>query len=226
MSVSLNKFVAATGICSRREADRWIEAGRLTINGQIATKGNRVETGDRVALDGKLIGAQPDRVYLAFHKPAGITCTTDARDPDNIVDFLNYPDRIFPVGRLDKASTGLIFLTNDGDVVNEVLRAEHEHEKEYIVTVDRPYDDRFLERMAGGVPILGTRTNPCQVERLGKRRFRIVLTQGLNRQIRRMCKYLGYRVMTLKRVRIMDITLGDLPVGAYRELEGFFAGGH
>ena len=222
MSVSLNKFVATTGICSRREADRWIEAGRLTINGTVAIKGNRVEEGDRVELDGRTIGSRPERVYLAFHKPAGVTCTTDARDPDNIIDYLNYPDRIFPVGRLDKASTGLIFLTNDGDVVNDVLRAEHEHEKEYIVTVDRPLDARFVERMSGGLPILGKRTNACEVEQLGKRKFRIVLTQGMNRQIRRMCEYLGYRVMTLKRVRIMDVVLGDLPVGHYRELPGFF----
>ncbi|MGB3801804.1 MAG: 23S rRNA pseudouridine(2604) synthase RluF, partial [Lewinella sp.] len=184
--------------------------------------GNRVEPGDRVELDGQSIGDRPKRVYLALHKPAGITCTTDPRDPDNIIDFLNYPERIFPVGRLDKASTGLILLTNDGDVVNEVLRAENDHEKEYIVTVDRPFDDRFVQRMASGVPILGTRTNSCQVERLGKRRFRIVLTQGLNRQIRRMCEHLGYRVHTLKRIRIMDIELGDLPVGSYRPLEGFF----
>ncbi len=222
MSVSLNKFVAATGICSRREADRWIEAERLTINGTVAVKGNRVEPGDRVELDGQAIGKKPDPVYLAFHKPPGITCTTDARDPDNIIDFLNYPQRIFPVGRLDKASTGLILLTNDGDIVNEVLRVENNHEKEYIVTVDRPIDERFLQRMAEGIPILGTRTNPCEVELLAKRRFRIVLTQGLNRQIRRMCEYLGYRVMTLKRIRVMHITLGDLPVGGYRELDGFF----
>ncbi|WP_116105528.1 pseudouridine synthase [Lewinella sp. IMCC34191] len=222
MSVSLNKFVAATGICSRREADRWIEAGRLTINGNVAVKGNRVEEGERVELDGRPIGEKPEKVYLAFHKPAGVTCTTDPRDPDNIIDFLNYPERIFPVGRLDKASTGLILLTNDGDVVNEVLRAENEHEKEYIVTVDRPFDDRFVQRMSAGVPILGTRTNPCEVQRLGKRRFRIVLTQGLNRQIRRMCEHLGYRVHTLKRIRIMDITLGELGVGDYRPLDGFF----
>ena len=222
MSVSLNKYVAATGICSRREADRWIEAGRLTINGQTAVKGNRVAEGDEVRLDGQPLGKRPQKIYLAFHKPAGVTCTTDAKDPDNIVDYLNYPERIFPVGRLDKASTGLIFLTNDGDVVNEVLRVENEHEKEYIVTVDRPVDQRFLQRMANGVPILGTKTNPCRIERLGHRSFRIVLTQGLNRQIRRMCEYLGYRVLTLKRIRIMDVELGDLPVGAYRELEGFF----
>ncbi|WP_116124436.1 pseudouridine synthase [Lewinella sp. IMCC34183] len=220
-SVSLNKYVSATGICSRREADRWIEAGRLRINGQVAVKGNRVEEGDQVTLDGAPLGERPPAVYLAFHKPAGVTCTTDQRDPDNITDFINYPERIFPVGRLDKASTGLLLLTNDGDVVNDVLRAEHGHEKEYIVTVDQPVSDRFVRRMGSGVPILGTRTRPCTVERLGDRSFRIVLTEGMNRQIRRMCEYLGYRVLTLKRVRIMTIELGDLPVGAYREIPSF-----
>ncbi|NJB85327.1 23S rRNA pseudouridine2604 synthase [Lewinella marina] len=220
-SISLNKYVAETGICSRREADRWIEAGRLAINGTIAVKGNRVEEGDRVTLDGQPIGRRPPPVYLAFHKPAGVTSTTDPKDPDNLIDFINYPERIFPVGRLDKASTGLLLLTNDGDIVNEVLRVENNHEKEYIVTVDQPVTDRFVRKMAGGLPILGTRTNPCEVERIGPRAFRIVLTQGLNRQIRRMCELLGYRVLTLKRIRIMHIELGDLPVGQYREMGSF-----
>ncbi len=220
-SISLNKFVSATGVCSRREADRWIEAGRLSINGTVAVKGNRVLPGDRVTLDGQPIGEKPAPVYLVFHKPAGVTSTTDPVDPDNIIDFIGYPERIFPVGRLDKASTGLILLTNDGDIVNEVLRVENEHEKEYIVTVDRPLTDRFLKRMAAGVPILGTRTKPCTVERLGGQAFRIILTQGLNRQIRRMCEYLGYQVLTLKRIRIMSIELGDLPVGEYREIPSF-----
>ena len=220
-SISLNKFVSSTGICSRREADRWIEAGRLRINGTVAVKGNRVEAGDHVTLDGKPIGEKPREVYLAFHKPAGVTSTTDPRDPDNIISFIGYPERIFPVGRLDKASTGLILLTNDGDIVNEVLRVENEHEKEYIVTVDQPVSDRFIRRMAGGLPILGTVTKACEVVRLGPRAFRIVLTQGLNRQIRRMCSYLGYEVLTLKRVRIMNIELGDLPVGEYREIPSF-----
>ncbi|THH41495.1 pseudouridine synthase [Neolewinella litorea] len=220
-SISLNKFVAGTGICSRREADRWIEAGRLSINGTVAVKGNRVEPGDHVTLDGRPIGEQPPPVYLAFHKPAGVTSTTDPKDPDNLIDFLNYPQRIFPVGRLDKASTGLLLLTNDGDIVNEVLRVENNHEKEYIVTVDKPITDRFIQRMAGGLPILGTRTRSCEVERLATRTFRIVLTQGLNRQIRRMCEFLGYRVLTLKRIRIMKIELGDLPVGHYREMDTF-----
>jgi 23S rRNA pseudouridine2604 synthase len=216
MDVSLNKFVAQTGVCSRREADRWIEAGRLAINGIPATKGNRVGPGDRVTLDGRPIGERPEAVYLAYHKPAGVTCTTDPRDPDNIIDRIGYPQRIFPIGRLDKASTGLIILTNDGDIVNQILRVEEGHEKEYVVTVDKPVTDRFVRRMSDGLPILGTRTLPARVKRLGARKFRIVLTQGLNRQIRRMCEFLGYRVMTLKRVRIMDIHLGDLPLGSYR----------
>ncbi|CAH1000267.1 Dual-specificity RNA pseudouridine synthase RluF [Neolewinella maritima] len=218
-SISLNKFLSSTGICSRREADRWIEAGRVTINGRVAIKGNRVEPGQIVRLDGKPVGARPAPVYLAFHKPAGVTSTTDPKDPDNIIDFINYPERIFPIGRLDKASTGLILLTNDGDVVNEILRAENAHEKEYIVTVDRPVTPDFLQRMSRGVPILQVRTKPCTVERIGRRSFRIILTQGLNRQIRRMCGYFGYTVLTLKRVRIMHIELGTLPVGKYRRID-------
>ena len=218
MSISLNKYISSTGICSRREADRWIEAGRVRLNGVVAKKGNRVEPGDEVLLDGKLLREKPRPVYLALHKPAGITSTTDRKDPDNIIDFVNYPQRIFPIGRLDKASTGLILLTNDGDIVNDILREENEHEKEYIVTVNRPLTGRFVERMQKGVPILGTITKECTVEKLNKTTFRIVLTQGLNRQIRRMCEYLGYKVATLKRVRIMHIHLGNLPPGQWREL--------
>ncbi len=217
-STSLNKYISSTGICSRREADRWIEAGRLHINGTVAVKGNRVTEGDTVTLDGKAIGRKPPTVYLMLHKPAGITSTTDPKDRDNIIDFIDFPQRIFPIGRLDKASTGLILLTNDGDIVNQILRAENEHEKEYIVTVDKPLTDSFIRRMASGLPILGTRTKRCEVERLDVRTFRIVLTQGLNRQIRRMCDLLGFRVRTLKRIRIMNVRLGDLPVGAWREL--------
>lgn len=220
MSVSLNKYVSATGRCSRREADRWIEAGRLAINGTTAVKGNRVEKGDQVTVDGQPLGGKPAPVYLVLHKPAGITSTTDRKDRDNLVDFIRYPQRIFPVGRLDKASTGLLLMTNDGDIVNEILRAEYEHEKEYVVSVHKPLTESFLRRMSGGIPILGTRTKDCTVEQLDVRVFRIVLVQGLNRQIRRMCDFLGYRVTTLKRVRIMNIELGDLPVGEYRELEG------
>lgn len=217
-TISLNKFISQTGICSRREADRFIEAGRVTINGQVARKGNRVGRDDEVLLDGKPLGDKPRPVYLALHKPAGITSTTDRRDPDNIIDFVGYPQRIFPIGRLDKASTGLILLTNDGDIVNDILWEKNEHEKEYIVTVNRPITSRFLERMAKGVPILGTMTKPCSVTQLNKRTFRIILTQGLNRQIRRMCQYLGYQVATLKRVRIMHIELGELKPGQWRPL--------
>ncbi|MCP9235306.1 23S rRNA pseudouridine(2604) synthase RluF [Lewinella sp. JB7] len=217
-SVSLNKFVAGTGICSRREADRWIEAGRLAINGLTAVKGNRVAEGDVVTLDGKRLSSKPPPVYLALHKPAGVTSTTDRKDRDNIIDFIGFPERIFPVGRLDKASTGLILLTNDGDIVNQILRAENDHDKEYIVTVDKPITESFLRRMAGGLPILGRRTKRCTVEQLDVRVFRIILTQGLNRQIRRMCEFLGYRVRTLKRIRIMNVELGDLPVGHWRKL--------
>ena len=217
-STSLNKFVSATGICSRREADRWIEAGRLAINGTTAVRGNRVGEGDAVTLDGKPLGDRPRTVYLAFHKPPGITSTTDSSDRDNLIDFIGYPQRIFPIGRLDKASTGLLLMTNDGDIVNRILRAEHAHEKEYVVTVDKPVTDRFVARMGSGVPILGTKTRPCRVERLDVRLLRIVLIEGMNRQIRRMCEFLGYRVRTLKRIRIMHIELGELPVGKIREL--------
>lgn len=220
VSTSLNKYIAETGICSRREADKLIDAGRVKLNGSIAKKGNRVAAGDTVMIDDKPLGERPPVVYLAFHKPAGITCTTDLRDPDNIIDFINYPQRIFPVGRLDKASTGLLILTNDGDIVNDILRVEHGHEKEYIVTVDRPITPTFVRKMATGVPILGTVTKKCRVEGLGKNRFRIVLTQGLNRQIRRMCEHLGYKVRTLKRVRIMALELGHLPPGKWQEIKG------
>lgn len=217
-SISLNKYISSTGICSRREADKWIEAGRVQINQETARKGNRVFPGDEVRLDGELIKQKPKPIYLALHKPPGITSTTDTKDPDNIIDFVGYPERIFPIGRLDKASSGLILLTNDGDIVNKVLRSENEHEKAYIVKVDRPIDDRFVKRMAEGIPILGTVTKRCKVRALGKDRFSIILTQGLNRQIRRMCEYLDYRVVTLKRIRIMHIELADLPVGKWRLL--------
>lgn len=217
-SISLNKFISSTGICSRREADRMIEAGRVQLNGTTAQKGNRVNPGDEVLLDGAPLKAKPKAVYLALHKPPGITCTTDRKDKDNIIDFLNYPERIFHIGRLDKASTGLIFLTNDGDIVNEILREQNEHEKEYIVTVNKPINASFVKRMSQGIPILGTVTKKCQVEKIGRQAFRIVLTQGLNRQIRRMCDYLGYDVVTLKRVRIMNVHLGKLKPGQWRYL--------
>ncbi len=217
-SVSINKFIAGTGFCSRREADKLLDAGRIQLNGTVAQRGNRVSEGDTVLLDGKPLAEPPRTRYLALHKPAGITCTTDRRDKSNIIDYLNYPERIFPVGRLDKASTGLLLLTNDGDIVNKILRVENAHEKEYIVTVDKPMNREFLRQMAAGVPILGTVTNPCTIEKLGPQRFRIFLTQGLNRQIRRMCEALGYEVRTLKRVRIMNVRLDDQPVGELREL--------
>ncbi|PHN07840.1 23S rRNA pseudouridine(2604) synthase RluF [Flavilitoribacter nigricans] len=217
-SISLNKYISSTGICSRREADKWIDAGRVKINGQVARKGNRVEEGDRVTVDGKPIQEQPKFVYLALNKPPGITSTTDQRDRDNIIDFVNYKERIFPIGRLDKASSGLILLTNDGDIVNKILRVENEHEKEYIVTVDRPITPEFLHKMSNGIPILGTVTKKCEVQKIRKTIFRIILTQGLNRQIRRMCEYLDYRVVTLKRIRIINIELGNLKVGEWRPL--------
>ncbi|MEM9823831.1 MAG: 23S rRNA pseudouridine(2604) synthase RluF [Bacteroidota bacterium] len=217
-SISLNKYISQTGICSRREADKWIEAGRVKLNGEVARKGNRVAPGDVVLLDGQEINKGVKTVYLLLNKPAGITCTTDLRDKSNIIDFLNYKERIFPVGRLDKASTGLILLTNDGDIVNKILREENYHEKEYEVRVNRPINTAFIRRMSNGIPILGTVTKKCKVERLKKFVFRITLTQGLNRQIRRMCEHLGYDVLALKRTRIMHLKLGQLKIGAYRHL--------
>jgi len=217
-SISLNKFISQTGICSRREADRWIDAGRVHINGVLARKGNRVEENDQVTVDNKPLIKQPELVYIALNKPPGITCTTDLKDPDNIIDFLQYPQRIFPIGRLDKPSTGLILLTNDGDIVNEILRAEYGHEKEYIVRVNKTITTEFIEKMQQGVPILDTVTKTCIVEKINPQVFKIILTQGLNRQIRRMCDFLDYQVVSLKRVRIMNIKLKKLPIGAWREL--------
>jgi 23S rRNA pseudouridine2604 synthase len=214
----LNKFLAETGACSRREADQWIESGRVTINGAVAALGTQVAEGDEVCVDGRPLRSKPARVYLALNKPVGIECTTDRDVPGNIVDFVGYPERIFPIGRLDKDSEGLILLTNDGDVVNTVLRAEHEHEKEYVVSVDRPLTPAFLAGMAAGVPIIDTVTNPCTLTQVGRNTFRIVLTQGLNRQIRRMCEHFGYRVRRLQRVRIMHVHLDALPPGKWREL--------
>jgi 23S rRNA pseudouridine2604 synthase len=216
--ISLNKYISDTGLCSRREADKLIEAGRVTINGQTARKGNRVGSGDVVHVDGEIVGHKPGTVYLAYHKPKGITCTTDPRDPDNIITHLGYQERIFPVGRLDKMSEGLILLTNDGDVVNKILRAGNFHEKEYIVTVDKPIDNIFIKSMASGVPILETVTRPCKVRKIDDFTFNIILTQGLNRQIRRMCEYFGYHVRTLVRIRIMDIRLEGIPMDTWRHL--------
>ena len=217
----LNKYLSEAGYCSRRAADRLIDAGRVTINDVVPEMGTKVSPEDVVKVDGEIIGERKqDFVYLAFNKPVGIVCTTDTRvEKDNIIDFINYPKRIFPIGRLDKPSEGLILLTDDGDIVNKILRASNNHEKEYLVTVDQPISQTFIERMSGGIYLedLGKRTKTCEVKKIDKFTFSIILTQGLNRQIRRMCEYLNYEVQTLKRVRIMNIKL-DMPLGAYREL--------
>jgi 23S rRNA pseudouridine2604 synthase len=215
----INKYLSEVGYCSRREADKLIEAGRVTINGVIPEMGSKISQNDVVEVDGKpVVDSKEAFVYLAFNKPVGIVCTTDTNvEKDNIIDFINYPKRIFPIGRLDKPSEGLILLTDDGDIVNKILRASNNHEKEYLVKVDKPISQTFVERMSGGIPILDRVTKKCQVEKLSTYEFRIILTQGLNRQIRRMCEYLNYEVETLKRVRIMNIKL-DIPVGEYREL--------
>lgn len=216
----INKYISETGICSRREADKWIDARRVTLNGVIAELGSKVEAGDEVRVDGKLINEEqkPTSVYIVLNKPVGITSTTERHIKGNIIDFVNHPERIFPIGRLDKDSEGLILLTNDGDIVNLILRAENEHDKEYIVTVDKPVTDSFLKGMSEGVRILGTVTQSCQVQRMGDRVFRIILTQGLNRQIRRMCTAFGYQVRRLQRIRIMNIKLDDLSSGQWRDL--------
>jgi len=204
-------------MCSRREAEKFINEGRVTINGKQTQLGNRVSKKDVVKLDGRLVEPKNTTLYIALNKPVGIVSTTDDREPNNIVKHVNYPERLFPIGRLDKPSEGLIFLTNDGDIVNKILRASNNHEKEYIVTVDKPISQTFIERMSNGVPILDRITKKCKVEKLGTYEFKIILTQGLNRQIRRMCEYLTYEVQTLKRVRIMNIKL-DMPVGEYRDI--------
>ncbi len=216
MDKSLNKYISETGFCSRRQADKYIDQGRVTINGTVAIKGNRVLPADMVEVDGEPLKKKDKIVYMVFNKPVGITCTTDLKDKDNIISFINYKSRIFPVGRLDKPSEGLIFLTNDGDIVNKILRAGNNHEKEYVVTVDKPINSEFINKMGNGLKILDTVTKKCIVKQEGKNRFRIILVQGLNRQIRRMCQVLGYNVYTLKRVRIMNITLTNLPVGKWR----------
>jgi len=219
--VRINKFLSETGACSRREADQWIEAGRVTVDGAVAVLGTKVADGQVVLVDGQPLRARPGKIYIALNKPVGIECTTDRDVPGNIVDFVGHPERIYPIGRLDKDSEGLILLTNDGDIVNTVLRAEHEHEKEYVVAVDRPLTAAFLHGMSSGVPILDTVTNPCRVTQVGRNTFRIVLTQGLNRQIRRMCEHFGYTVRGLQRVRIMHVHLGDLPAGKWRNLTAY-----
>lgn len=214
----LNKFISETGACSRREADKWIEAGRVTLNAKPATLGAQVASGDEVHIDGYLVGVKKEQVYIALNKPVGIICTTEAHVEENIIDHVGFPERIFPVGRLDRDSEGLILLTNNGDIVNEILRSENNHEKEYVVTVDRPITDLSLRMLAGGVKIMGEVTKPSKVTRVNAQSFRIILTQGLNRQIRRMCSALGYKTQRLQRVRIMNIHLGDLRPGHWRHL--------
>jgi len=219
MAIRINKYLSESGYCSRRVADRLIEEGKITINGKIPEKGSKVKEDDLVEVEGQIIGKskKQKKIYLAFNKPVGIVCTTDRRvEPRNIIDFINYPSRIFPIGRLDKDSEGLIFLTNDGNIVNKILRSRNNHQKEYIVVVNRPINREFIQSMSNGVEILNTKTKNCFVKQLGLKKFKIILTQGLNRQIRRMCESLGYRVLSLKRVRIMNIKL-DLPTGKYRE---------
>ncbi|GAC1496958.1 MAG: hypothetical protein NVS1B6_02380 [Steroidobacteraceae bacterium] len=214
----LNKYISETGICSRREADKWIEAGRVTCNGKLAALGTRIVAGDEVCIDGAPVGAKSKKVYLALNKPVGVTCTTEAHIEDNIIGLVGFPERIFPIGRLDKDSEGLILLTNNGDIVNEILRRENNHEKEYLVAVDRPITDLSLSMLASGVKIMGELTQPCKVSRIDRQSFRMILTQGLNRQIRRMCSALGYKAQRLQRVRIMHIYLGTLGAGHGRHL--------
>ena len=219
MTTRINKYLSESGYCSRRAADRLIEEGKVTINGEIPELGTKVNEDDQVKVEGQIIekSTKQKKIYLAFNKPVGIVCTTDRRvEPDNIIDFIKYPKRIFPIGRLDKSSEGLIFLTNDGDIVNKILRARNNHEKEYIVIVNRQINKDFIQRMSNGVEILETITKNCIVKQLGAKKFKIILTQGLNRQIRRMCEALGYRVQSLQRVRIMNIKL-NIPKGKYRE---------
>ncbi|WP_350288342.1 23S rRNA pseudouridine(2604) synthase RluF [uncultured Croceitalea sp.] len=215
----INKYLSEVGYCSRRAADKLIEQGRVTINGKVPEMGTKIVEGDLVQVDGERISAPKDKpVYLAFNKPVGIVCTTDTRrEKDNIIDFINYPKRIFPIGRLDKPSEGLIFMTNDGDIVNKILRARNHHEKEYLVTVNKPITSDFITKMENGVPILDTVTRKCKVEKIAEKQFKIILTQGLNRQIRRMCEHLDYRVRKLKRVRIMNVML-DVPIGKWRNI--------
>ncbi|TRO65644.1 23S rRNA pseudouridine(2604) synthase RluF [Christiangramia sabulilitoris] len=219
--VRINKYLSQLGYCSRREADKLIDQGRITINDKVPEMGTKVTPGDLVKVDGQPVSKEElkePNIYLAFNKPVGIVCTTDTRvEKDNIIDYINYPKRIFPIGRLDKPSEGLIFLTNDGDIVNKILRARNNHEKEYVVSVNKPITNDFIRKMSAGIPILDTVTRECEVEKLSKHTFRIILTQGLNRQIRRMCEFLGYEVTSLKRIRIMNVTL-DIPVGDWRDL--------
>ena len=217
-TIRINKFFTEQGICSRREADRLVESGAVTINGRVAKLGDQVEPSDVIARDGQVLPWGSTPLYIKYHKPVGVTTTSESHIPRNIIAEIGHPERIFPIGRLDKDSSGLILLTNDGDIVNEILRAEFGHEREYLVRVDRPFDQAFLDHMAEGVVILGSRTKPCRMSRVGRDRFRIVLTEGRNRQIRRMCQALGYRVIMLHRTRIMHITVDGLGAGEWKEL--------
>ena len=218
--VRINKFLSEAGVCSRREADRQIEAGNVTIDGVVAETGSKVYSGQTVCFNGKPVSKEEEMILLAFHKPVGIVCTAEKREKNNVIDYINYPKRIYPIGRLDKDSEGLLLLTNNGEIVNKMMRSGNMHEKEYIVTVNKPVTESFIRGLAGGVPLveLNTTTRKCKVEQIGKKQFRIILTQGLNRQIRRMCEYFGYRVEKLVRTRIMNIELGDLEAGKYREV--------
>lgn len=216
--IRINKYLSKCGICSRREADRLLEAGRITVNGRQAVMGEQVCENDEILVDGKMVQGSEKEIILAYHKPAGVVCTTSKKDKDNIVDAIGYKERIYPVGRLDKDSTGLILMTNNGALMDAVLRGRNHHEKEYVVTVDRPMKKEIYDAMEQGVPILDTMTRPCVITRREGKKFHIILTQGLNRQIRRMCEYFGYRVRTLKRIRVMNIWLDELPEGAWREL--------
>jgi len=217
--IRLNKYLSEIGYCSRRAGDKLIGSGRVFINGEVAELGQKISVNDEIKVDDKIIEAKKkNKIYLALNKPIGIVCTTDTRvEKDNIIDFINYPERIFPIGRLDKPSSGLILLTNDGDIVNKILRTEHNHEKEYLVKVDKPLSQTIIDLMSKGVPILDTITKECKIKKSGRNEFKIILTQGLNRQIRRMCEYFNYKVVSLERIRIMNIKL-DVPLGEYREL--------
>jgi len=216
--IQINKYISNSGFCSRRDADKLVEDARVTINDDIALPTSRVQSGDLVAIDGEKIKSKQRPIYIALNKPIGVTSTTDMSDKTNIIRFMNHPKRIFPVGRLDKDSEGLILLTNDGDIVNKILRSSNNNEKEYVVTVDKELTHEMIKQMGTGVRILGEVTKPCYIRQEGQRRFRIILKQGLNRQIRRMCEAFGYKVKTLKRIRIMHIHLGTLPIGKWRYL--------
>ena len=218
VEVRINKFLSEAGVCSRREADRQIEAGNVTIDGRIAQMGDKVEAGQTVCFQGRAVSKEEEMILIAFHKPVGIVCTAEKREKNNVIDYIDYPKRIYPVGRLDKDSEGLLLMTNNGDIINKMMRAGNHHEKEYKVTVNKPVTEEFLRKMASGVPILDTVTRPCVVDKIGKYKFRIILTQGLNRQIRRMCEALGYEVKELIRTRVMNIELGDLKPGQYRKV--------